>query len=289
MAKKFIDLRGLSRVTANFKYYVQKLLVGKADTTLGNVTDDTIKAKVDAADIVTTTGTGAAYKATVPGIKNLTAGASFIMIPHINSTSSDVTLNVNGLGAKPIRQPLTTNTAGFSMGIANNWLRSGHPTRVTYTGSYWYIDRPRPSANSIYGKIPIENGGTNADNAEDARKNLGFTPPATYQLYENFQFDTVTVKGAWSAVHLLYIFEFCAFVQFEEGINIQLTVPLAIARKSLDTTATNIYYPVNMYGRETYFLIAHDENDIKVTWKFRNGASSISKSDMLLTYVHGMN
>jgi hypothetical protein len=38
------------------------------------------------------------------------------------------------------------------------------------------VDRQRQSGSDIYGSVPIEHGGTGADNAEDARTNLGAAP-----------------------------------------------------------------------------------------------------------------
>ena len=128
---------------------------------------------------VTTSGTGAAYTATVEGITELTAGATFIMIPHVASTTNKPTLNVNGLGAKNLRQPLTTNTAATTTAELNTWLTAGKPVQVMYDGTLWKIGIPRPSATSLYGSVPIESGGTGAITAEDALTNLGAAPAAS--------------------------------------------------------------------------------------------------------------
>ena len=50
--------------------------------------------------IVTTSGTGAAYTATVGGISTLEKGMRITIIPHANSTTTTPTLNINALGAK---------------------------------------------------------------------------------------------------------------------------------------------------------------------------------------------
>lgn len=176
MAKKFIDLKGLSRITANFKAYVKALLLSKADVDLGNVEAAAVQALMGEASIVTTAGTGAAYTADVPGITELRPGVSFTMIPHITSSTTAPTLNVNGLGVKNLRQPLTTNTAGTTTAAVQTWLSAGHPVRVMYNGTLWEIDIPRPSAASLYGKVPIESGGTDAATAEEALVNLGAQP-----------------------------------------------------------------------------------------------------------------
>lgn len=121
---------------------------------------------------VTTTGTGAAYEATVDGIAKLRAGDNFIMIPHITSTTNAPTLNVNGLGAKNLRQPLSLNTTATTTAELDTWLTSGKPVHVIYDGTLWKINIPRPSASNLYGTVPIESGGTGATTAEAAREAL---------------------------------------------------------------------------------------------------------------------
>lgn len=137
---------------------------------------------------ITTGGTGAAYTATVPGITALKAGASFVMIPHVVSTTNQPTLNVNGLGAKAIRQPLTTNTGATTAAALDTWLSGGKPVRVTYDGTLWKTEIPRPSAASLYGAVGIEHGGTDADNRTDALVNLHDVPGAplrAHMMYVN--------------------------------------------------------------------------------------------------------
>lgn len=127
---------------------------------------------------VTTAGTGAAYTATVNGITALTAGVTFTMIPHTVSTTTAPTLNVNNLGAKNIRMRLTTfpqTTTGLRVA---NFLSANKPVKMLYDGNFWIIDDViRTDANCLYGVVPIESGGTDADNAADARINLGIETP----------------------------------------------------------------------------------------------------------------
>ena len=103
---------------------------------------------------VTTEGDGAAYTATVEGITALTAGLSFIMIPHTASTSQTATLNVNGLGAKQLRRPLSSNNTTTVANSVTNWMYAGKPVRVMYNGSFWIVmDMPRPHATDLYGTV----------------------------------------------------------------------------------------------------------------------------------------
>jgi hypothetical protein len=112
--------------------------------------------------VVTTTGTGAAYVATVPGITSLTAGASFVMVPHVNSTATAPTLNVNGLGAKGLRR-YTSTSALANSGYSAGWLTSTIPVTVMYSGSFWIVkELTKPSAEDLSGTVSVAKGGTGA-------------------------------------------------------------------------------------------------------------------------------
>ena len=148
--------------------------LAEGETALNAAGDEIVGTLKVADEIVTTAGTGSAYTATVNGIKSLTAGVNFIMIPHVVSASTAPTLNVNGLGAKTIRQPLTTNTSATTTGTSATWLAVNKPVRVMYDGTYWKtVEIPRPSATGLYGTTPITSGGTGATTKEAACTNLG--------------------------------------------------------------------------------------------------------------------
>jgi len=100
-------------------------------------------------------GTGSAYTATVPGITSLVAGISFTMIPNVVSTAVSPTLNVNNLGAKPIRQRLSNSTQSTVTGAEANWLAAGKPVNVMYDGAFWVVDFVRPNMASAYGMLPV--------------------------------------------------------------------------------------------------------------------------------------
>ena len=101
---------------------------------------------------ITTAGDGSAYTATVPSITTLTAGASFIMIPHVVSATTTPTLNVNGLGAKNIKRRLSNLSTSLQNGYSNTWLAVGKPFRVTYDGTAWIVEgHEKPAAADMYG------------------------------------------------------------------------------------------------------------------------------------------
>lgn len=123
---------------------------------------------------VTTEGTGAAYTATVDSITALTAGISFTMIPHTTSTSKTATLNVNGLGAKQLRRPVSSNNSTTVANTTESWMYVNKPVEVMYNGTYWVVtSMPRPNGPDIYGTVPVSAGGvpsaTTADNGKFLR------------------------------------------------------------------------------------------------------------------------
>lgn len=129
-----------------------------------------------------TSSDGVAYSATVPGVTELYSGLEITIIPQMESTSETITLDVNGLGAKNVRLPLSSNTTTLVMPAQPNYYTVGRPVKMRYDSKWinkgaWVVaERQRTSANDLYGTVPVENGGTGADNAEEARENLGAAP-----------------------------------------------------------------------------------------------------------------
>lgn len=121
---------------------------------------------------ITTSGTGEAYTATVPGIDSLVSGVSFVMVPHITSTSKTPTLNVNGLGAKNLRRRISNSTMTTTFARYENWLAVNRPVRVFYDGTFWIADFTVPNALDLYGTVEIEHGGTGGNTVAKARANL---------------------------------------------------------------------------------------------------------------------
>ena len=124
---------------------------------------------------ITTAGSGSAYTATVSGITTLTAGVSFIMIPHTASASTAPTLNVNSLGAKTLRRRLSSLATSVQAGYTSTWLAANVPFRVTYDGTQWIVENQnKPAAADLYGTLAVNKGGTGATDAATAVANLGY-------------------------------------------------------------------------------------------------------------------
>ena len=144
---------------------------------------------------VTTSGTSSAYTATVPGITALTPGARFIMLPHVQSTVVNPTLNVNGLGDKLLRVQCSNSSSTAVPAPYAYFLGPNRPVEVMYNGIMWVAQIVRPEAGSIYGTVKIENGGTGAKTAEQARQNLGISTVEGTMLSQNADYAEV---GEWA-------------------------------------------------------------------------------------------
>ncbi|MCI9626538.1 MAG: hypothetical protein HFI90_07120, partial [Clostridia bacterium] len=103
--------------------------------------------------IITTAGTGAAYTATLdPAPESLYIGMQITIIPHVSSSSSSATLNVNGTGAKYFRQRGRTTGTLYSPSVYS-FLAAGKPTTLIYDGTYWVMtEYSRPNWNDIKDK-----------------------------------------------------------------------------------------------------------------------------------------
>ena len=183
MSKKYLDLAGLSKLAS---VMLSKFAPAQHNHSADHITSGILpiaRGGTGATDInevrntigvnpIATTGTGSAYVANVPHITALVAGATFIMVPHVVSTAVSPTLNVNGLGAKQIRQRLSNGTASTATGAAANWLAANKPVEVVYDGQFWVVDLVRPNMVSAYGTLPVANGGVPSCTASDNDKFL---------------------------------------------------------------------------------------------------------------------
>lgn len=136
--------------------------------------------------IVPATSTdGINYEATVENVDKLYTGLEITIIPNMTSTSTAVMLNVNGLGACRVRLPLSSGTSPTTTPKYDDFYAKDKPVKLIYdssslNGIWRIVDKNRPNALDLYGTTPIESGGTGADNAAEARANLGAAPAYTY-------------------------------------------------------------------------------------------------------------
>ena len=130
---------------------------------------------------VMTAGNGAAYTVTIPGLDAIAAGTSIVIIPHVTSTTKTPALNVNGLGANPIRRRLSSGTDSVKEGSKTTMFYANRAIKLTFSSvagstGYWLADEyPKPDATDLDGAVPIANGGTGATTAVQALQNLGIT------------------------------------------------------------------------------------------------------------------
>ena len=129
------------------------------------------KELLNGVDIITATGDGAAYTASIPGVTELKRGLVVTIIPDKTSSETIPTLNVNGLGAKSIKQRLSLNTSLTAEASTETWMVANKPVPLLFDGTQWVTITGRPAASTLYGKTEIKNGGTGAETAAEALTN----------------------------------------------------------------------------------------------------------------------
>ena len=171
--------------------------VGAASASAIETMQAAIDSKPSAADAVYTATAastdGVAYTATVSGIDSLTVGASFIMIPNKASTSKAPTLNVNGLGAKPIRRRLSSLTTSLQQGYSTNWIALNKPFTVVYDGTAWVIEGlTKTDGADVYGAV--------AQATADAKGNNIADTYATIAMLQSLlpKVTTITLTSNWA-------------------------------------------------------------------------------------------
>ena len=111
--------------------------------------------------IFTTSGNGKAYTANVPEITELVNGMLVVMIPHVQSITDSQTLNINGLGAYPIRRFDSATNSSIQKPYYENWLKDNVPVLLIYWSGYWFAcSFTKPNAYDLHGITSVVNGGT---------------------------------------------------------------------------------------------------------------------------------
>lgn len=170
--------------------------VGAASASTIETMQAAIDSKPSAADAVYTATAastdGVAYTATVSGIDSLTVGASFIMIPNKASTSKAPTLNVNGLGAKPIRRRLSSLTTSLQQGYSANWIALNKPFTVVYDGAAWVIEGlTKTDGADIYGAVAQATADANGNNIADTYATIAMLQSLLPKV------TTITLTSNW--------------------------------------------------------------------------------------------
>ena len=163
--------------------------------------EKTIESGVGLPVVTAISGDGVTYTATVDGITELKAGLPLIIIPNVVSANVLPKLNLNGLGAKGIKQLLSNNTATTVTAKNANWMAAGKPMFIYYNGTNWVTANSRSAAGDMYGTVAIENGGTGATTAKDARTNLHAAP---MYIYSTVDLTAGTSELATGHIYLCY-------------------------------------------------------------------------------------
>lgn len=142
---------------------------------------------------VASSSDGVAYTSTVPGISELSTGASFIMIPDKTSASKEPTLDVNGLGEKKIRRRLSAITTSLQSGYSNTWISANKPFQVVYDGTAWVVEgMAKPVGADVYGAVPQATA--------DASGNVITDTYATIAMLQSMlpEVTTITLASGWN-------------------------------------------------------------------------------------------
>lgn len=202
-----------------------------------------------------TSGDGVAYSATAPGVTELYAGLEVTIVPNRESATTAITLDINGLGAKFVRLPVSTNTAMLAQPVSETYFVENRPVRLMYDptyagkGSWVVVGRQYQSATDLYGSVPVQKGGlfidgntTNEDKAEALENLLSIgVAPANY--------STASVNNGWHTAHFAKIGKLviCSLVPIanrsEQLYSTDITIPSGYAPSV--SVSFNLYSSLN--------------------------------------------
>lgn len=144
--KEFLDTEGLAHLWAELKKKFSK-----ADHT---------HPEQDMLHGINVTGDGTNYTGTVENLTALKRGMTITIIPDTTSATTIPKLNLNGLGAKSIKQKLSVNTSLTVAAVNTTWMVANKPVALQFDGTQWVTLAPRSSADDIYGTVAVTSGGT---------------------------------------------------------------------------------------------------------------------------------
>lgn len=100
---------------------------------------------------------GVAYTAHLHGIGSLYNGLEFTVIPNMTSKQANITLDLNGLGAKNVRMTLPFNSGNSgTLATLDGWFGADAPMKIRYHErmDMWKSELQRQSAQTLYGDVP---------------------------------------------------------------------------------------------------------------------------------------
>ena len=217
--------------------------------------------------VLASSSDGVAYTATVDGIKELREGMLIKMVPQRNSASQTPTLNINGLGAVPIRRPGSANSTATYNGLESDWLRADLSVLLLYRGGNWVCESmTKVRGDDLFGHVPISSGGTGATTAPQARANLGALYKGGDTMEGQLLFDTPGLFSAFAKKRTIGDIDYMMRVgvgSYGDGGTVSLRLATMAADGTetvtgqLDFDNTGVYWTPNGGTRRT---IAHSGN-----------------------------
>lgn len=116
---------------------------------------------------VITDGSGKDYTATLKGYSQYTTGDVLVVLPHTNSTHVSPTLNINGLGTRPIKRRSISGSTTLSIAGA---LKYNVPLVLVYNGAEFVMQDAQPyGGRDFYTPVATAKGGTGRESWEANR------------------------------------------------------------------------------------------------------------------------
>lgn len=227
---------------------------------------------------------GVAYSATVAGVSELYAGLEVTIIPDRASATTGITLNINNLGAKFVRLPVSNNTAMLAQPESETYFVENRPVKLMYDpkyagkGSWVVVGRQRQSGNDLYGSVPVQKGGwlidsntTDANKAEALENLLIIGLSAKVKLWENtdlasvFNAQTIPLDlSGYDGVEILYYVDATTNVYRNTGFS-----PLDLPGVMTYTTSTT--------GHRLHRMFTPSTTGIKFETATNTGTVSVGK------------
>jgi hypothetical protein len=153
----------MSTKTKNYDLYKPELS-DPADVTKMNVNWDRIDeelARSGTKIVSVTSNDGITYTGELMGVSELYSGLKIVIIPNRTSSTTDVKLNLNGLGDVNVIMPVdgVSTSKMDNAAVLPTWLGEFKPVEIMYDGTVWKTDIKAPSADSLTGTVPPKNGG----------------------------------------------------------------------------------------------------------------------------------